>query len=272
LLAMAWVGTLIPLYRLLRERTPSPVGGGRRHTGQGGGASSPFAWVLFVALPLLLSGVALAILQLDRVADLWRTDYGSIVLATLVVAAVLLFVALRNRWRLAGPAAKDSSQARSRARHGLGTELILAVGLLSVVSLWRFAPPPRNHVAASAPHGPVIDLEDRTVRALIELPPQGAAGPWRIQPISIDGLPLEPQRVTLTLGNPQAGLDPIQYAAQRQPDGRWRVDPPALAVGGQWHIQVDVWVGDFRQITLQGDLTLPKPQAPAAVAGHPAKQ
>ncbi|CAM5208390.1 hypothetical protein CDEF62S_03409 [Castellaniella defragrans] len=65
---------------------------------------------------------------------------------------------------------------------------------------------------------------------------------------------------------------PDRFPLYTQPDGRWRVELPALSAGGQWHIQVDVWVGDFKQITLQGDLTLPRPeaQAPAAAASHPA--
>jgi copper transport protein len=266
LIAMIWVGALLPLYRLLHAQAsarPDPRRPSERWPGL---ALNPFAWVLLVALPLILSGLVLGFLRLGRVSGLLHTNYGNVLLAALILAAVLFFVAARNRWRLAAPGLRESLQARARARRGLGTELILAAGLLSVVSLWHFAPPPQDQVIVNEPSGPIVSLENRAVRALVELPLL-AAGPWRIEVISIDGAPLNPQRVALTLGNPGAGVEPVEYIALRQPDGRWRVDLPALSAAGQWHVRVDVWVGDFEQVTLQGNVTLPKELAPSGAPG-----
>ncbi|WP_291773078.1 copper resistance protein CopC [Castellaniella sp.] len=269
LIAMIWVGTLLPLYRLLHAQVPARPDARRPSERWPGLALNPFAWVLLVALPLILSGLVLGFLRLGRVSGLLHTNYGNVLLATLILAVVLFFVAVRNRWRLAAPELRESFQARARARRGLGTELILAAGLLSVVSLWHFAPPPHDQAVVNEPSGPIVALENRAVRALVELP-RLAAGPWRIEVISIDGVPLNPQRVVLTLGNPGAGVEPVEYVALRQPDGRWRVDLPALSAAGQWHVQVDVWVGDFKQVTLQGTVTLPKGPAPlGAPVGRP---
>lgn len=266
LIAMIWVGALLPLYRLLCAPVPARSDNRRRSERWPGLALNPLAWAALVALPLVLSGLALGFLQLGRVSGLLHTNYGNVLLAALILAVALFFVAVRNRWRLAAPELRESSQARARARRGLGTELILAAGLLSVVSLWHFAPPPHDQVIVREPPGPTIALENRAIRALVEMP-RLDAGPWRIEVISIDGVPLNPQRVVLTLGNPGAGVAPVEHVALRQPDGRWRVDLPALSASGQWQIRVDVWVGDFRQITLQGDLTPPKGSAPPAAPG-----
>jgi copper transport protein len=262
--ALAWVGALVPLYRMAHPQTASGRSGG-----QPPGRVHPLAWALGVAVPIVLSGLALAFLRLRHWTDLLHTDEGSVLLGTLVLAAVLLVVALRNRWRLAASGPRDSVQAQARLRRGLGTEIILAVGALSVAALWHVTPPTAGRVAVDEPHGPVIALENREVRALVALPAPGAAV-WCIQVISIDGATLDPQRVTLTLGDPSAGVDPEEHAAQRQPDGRWRVDLPVPPEGGQWHVRVDVWVGDFNQITLQRDLALPRRPEPAPAAGvHP---
>lgn len=268
LMAMIWVGPLLPLYRMMHAQAPAGSDPRRRSEGWPGLVLSPSAWVLLVALPLLLSGLMLGFLQLGRVSGLLHASYGNVLLAALILAVVLLPVAARNRWRLTATGLRESVQARARARRGLGTELILAAGLLSIVSLWHFVPPPHGQVIVSEPAGPTIALENRAVRALVELP-RLDAGPWRIEVISINGAPLNPQRVVLTLGNPGAGVEPAEHVALRQPDGRWRVDLPALSAPGQWHVSVDVWVDDFKQVTVQGDLTVPKsPVPPAAPSGR----
>ncbi|HEX7388434.1 MAG TPA: copper resistance protein CopC [Castellaniella sp.] len=263
LIAMIWVGALVPLYRRLQPLGQPGQAASRRHGAPESrfGLSAP-AWLLLVALPLVVTGLALAILQLGRWQDLWQTDFGSVLLMVMVLAAVLLFVAVRNRVRLAACGPNKPLSVRTRVRRSLGTEIILSIGILSVVSLWHFAPPSHESVVAHEPQGPVFALENQTARALIELPLQGA-GAWRIQVISIDGEPLDIQQVVLTLGNPEAGIAPEEHEALRQPDGRWRVDLPALTAAGPWQVTVMARVGVFRQITLQRDLVLPKPVVPA---------
>lgn len=271
LAAMAWLGALVPWYRWLHPLGQPSAARLSRSAGSEPDTSSAALgrWGVGAAL-LVVTGLPVAILQLGHWRDLWQTDFGSVLVVVGVVGLALLFVAGRNRMRMAAAGRQPSVSTQSRIRRGLGTEIILAVGLLGIVALWRFAPPSQESVAARLPQGPVITLEDRTTRALVELPLLNA-GAWRIQLISIDGAPLNPQRVVLTLKNPEAGVAPMQYQALRQPDGRWRVDVAALTAPGPWQVVIDVWVGEFRQVVLQQDVVLPRPAASAPAAG-PAHQ
>lgn len=274
--AIAWVGFLLPAYRSIRLTAGSSGSGRassvprRRSTDTAGLLRQSTAWSGLAIALVLASGLGLVLLQVRHPMDLLRTDYGNVLLAKLVLVVVLLLMAVRARWVLAAPALQGTIRARSRLRRSIGTQIILVAGILSVVSLWRLAPPAHHVVQAEEPHGPTITLENRQARALIDLPAH-PAGPWRIQVISIDGVPLNPQRVVLTLSNPAAGLDPVDHDTVRQADGRWRVDLAALPTGGQWHVEVRVFTSNFDVMSLQRDLVLPEYliPPPAAAPGGP---
>jgi len=271
--AVAWVGFLLPAYRTIHSNIGSAVPGRsssvpgiRRADDTARRLRQSTAWSGLAIILVLASGLGLTLLQMRHPGDLLHTDYGNVLLAKLVLVAVLLIMAMRARWVLAGRAMEGTIRARSRLRRSMGTQIILAAGILSVVSLWRLAPPTHDMARIEEPHGPTVSLENRQARALVELPAK-AAGPWRIQVISIDGVALDPQRVVLTLSNPAAGLDPVDHDTVRQPDGRWRVDLLALPAGGQWRVQVRAFISDFDVVTLQRDLDLPENLAPQSPAG-----
>lgn len=256
--AIAWAGALIPLYRVVTARQARPDAPDL--------ALAPLAHfskrIVWVVVLLILSGLLLMRLQLNGPGDLLQTDYGNVLLTKLVLVALVLLLAA-NRWRLTAAAQAGSAQARARLAQGIGSEIILLVGILAVVSLWHFTPPPDSRVALEEPPGATLVLEDRRVRALLEHPP--GAGPWRVRLISIDGGTLDPRRVTLGLSNPATGTQPIARTLLKQPDGRWRADLPELPAGGLWHVRLAILTDNFDQITLQRDADL----GPAATAIAP---
>lgn len=71
-----------------------------------GGGTVPallrFSRLISWILALLLSGIALTCLQLEDVDSLWRTDYGCILSAKLILVALLLIVGAINRYALTG--------------------------------------------------------------------------------------------------------------------------------------------------------------------------
>ncbi|MGB5805815.1 copper resistance D family protein, partial [Castellaniella sp.] len=248
--AAAWLGALVPLVRLL--------GAGRESTT----GLAPLAWfsrwITPVVAVLLASGAGLALLQLDRPADLWRTPYGIVLSVKLALVCGLLGIAAFNRWSCTRPALAGEMAARGRLRRSILIETLVALALLGGVSLWRFTPPPRSLDAAGASVqrlgegvAPFTLSNDRVYAAVMR-----SESAWIIVLGDPSGRPFEARGLTLTLSNPQAGIEPLRRETQRVGDGRWQVDMGFLPSSGigRWRVGVEILVDDFEQVTLEGPL------------------
>lgn len=245
LAAALWLGVFWPLLRELS--TPS------RH---------------LVALPrftrlapavvalLLLSGATLAWIQLDDWTALWRTAYGRLLSAKLVLVGVLLALGAWNRYRLTRPVHNGGEAARGSMRRIVAAELLLAIAVLCVVAAWRFTPPPRAlHAPATASRAQPALLTIRTASATAEV--NWRSGPARApEPLVIvlsapnrSSLPAKEVRVIFS--NPAAGIEPLVFAATRTPDASWRVELAALPPLTGWQLRIDALVSDFDRITLE---------------------
>lgn len=246
LTVLAWMGSLVPLARAL---APGPRDGApdllllARY-------SAAIPWV--VAL-LVASGIVLIGLQVDRPSDLWRSDYGRVLLAKLALVALLLLLAAVNRWRWTAPVLAGSRPALRALRRAMGGELVLAAAVLAVVALWRFTPPPRAADAAQVAQagaglGAPLLLQDDRLHARI-VPGTGSA-PWTLTLQTPQGKPFQAQDVTLVLANEEAGIGALRIAAGQVAPGRWQATVPALPPTGHWQPALVVLVDDFDQLRL----------------------
>jgi copper transport protein len=136
-----WIGALVPLLALLRERN-APVRGILQAWSAGAAIS---------VAALALTGGALAFVQVPTLAGLVETGYGRILLAKLAVVAVLLALAGANRFWLTPSFGRSGRRAEARLMTSTAAELALAAIVLGLVGLWRFTPPPRASMEAPAP-------------------------------------------------------------------------------------------------------------------------
>jgi copper transport protein len=81
--------------------------------------------------------------QLREPADLWRTAYGRILTAKLLLVVGLLALGAVNRWRWTGATLRGDMGALRVLVRNIRWETVLAIGILCAVALWRFTPPPR---------------------------------------------------------------------------------------------------------------------------------
>ena len=243
LTAAFWIGALLPLATALRD-------------GQGRSELLRFSRVIPLPLAVLLAtGAVLAVIQVRQVAALWTTNYGLILSGKLAVVCALLALAAINR-RLTPRAASGESRSVRLLVRSITIELVLAVLILALVASWRFTPPPRSLLAASAQPSHV-HIHAANAMADLRIEPPNATG-RRITITLLDGefRPLAAKEVVLTLSKPDAGIEPLRLPATRQGDASWQIEGLRLPMSGRWHGRVEILVNDFQKTTIEDELEL----------------
>jgi len=241
-----WVGALIPLAAALRN------GGGATALGRFANAI-PFAIGL-----LVVAGMTLATIQVERPEALWSTDYGRVLLAKLACVAVLFTLAGLNRWRYTAGAMAGDLKAARKLFLAVLVEFALVVVVLGLVSTWRFTPPPRALEAAAAQ--PVfVHIHTAKAMAVVTLTP-GHAGPVEasITVLTGDLGPLDAKEVTLELSDPAAGIEPIKRTARKTGDATWKVDDLTVPIAGHWSVDVAILISEFELVRLRDAVDIPK--------------
>ncbi|MGB5903956.1 MAG: CopD family protein [Xanthobacteraceae bacterium] len=238
-----WIGALLPLAFAMRSPRETAVNVLTRFS-----RAIPFA-----VAALLASGLLLATIQLKRLDALWTTDYGRVLAIKLALVAALLLLALWNRLWLT-PRIGNGGHARRLMRRSIFTELVLAVAIFGVVGLWRFTPPPRALVVANDDFFTHVHAE--RAMADVTLSP-GHAGPIRIavQLRTPDERLLNAKGLSVTLSNPEAGIEPATAEAQPAGEGQWRV-AMAAPVPGRWTLRLDILISDFDSLIVEAPLLI----------------
>jgi len=241
-----WLGALMPLAILVGQAK--------------GGALPALNRFSRVAVPvvalLVLSGLALAIVELENPSALVNTTYGLILLAKLVLVVVLLTLACLNRYRLT-PALAANPGASWPLRRSILLECATTLAILAVVAFWRFTPPPRS-LLPETPLAVHIHTEKAMFQVLIS-PGKTGQNDFVLQLMNGDGTRLEAKEAKLTLSLPGRGVADMEHQATLGPDGYWHVRNAPLPLSGRWHMRVDALVGDFDQISLEDDVDIASP-------------
>ena len=240
-----WIGSLLPLIAAVRadarDRAPARF-------------SRAIPYPLTV---LVITGVTLAVVQLDRVDALWTTGYGIVLSCKLLAVLALLALAAANRYALVPRLEGHAGVSARRLVTSIRLELVIAVTILALVAFWRFTPPPR----ALALAGPQISIHFHGERAMAQI--EVAAVRGRGAHVSLEVLdgelrPLAAKEVTLAFSNPAAGIEPVRRTAISEGDSRWRVDDLRIPIAGRWRLRVEILISDFEKVVLEDDVDLPR--------------
>jgi len=242
-----WIGALVPLAAMAwRPAQPMlPVLNRFSHA------------AIFVVTMLVLSGLALAIVQLGSFGALIDSQYGIILSIKLTLVAALLGLAALNRFRLTSALAINPQNIRPLRRSFL-TECIIAVAILAVVAGWRFTPPPRVLAAAAVPPLAIHIHTDKAMFQVLVSPGKVGVDDFVLQLMNGEGTPLPAREATLTLSLPERGIEPFERKAVLGADGHWSVRDVAIPFAGRWHLRIDALVTDFERITLEDDFAVPE--------------
>ncbi|MFL6807875.1 MAG: copper resistance D family protein, partial [Bradyrhizobium canariense] len=241
-----WIGALAPLVAMLSKRPAATLPVVNR-----------FARIAApVVGALALTGLALAIVQLENPSALVETRYGLILSMKLALVLVLLALAALNRFRLT-PALAGDHKAAPALKRSIVLECATTLGIFAVVAGWRLTPPPRTIV----PETPLA-IHIHTDRAMFQVlvsPGKAGIDDFVLQLMTGEGAVLEAKEVTLTLSLPERGIEPMERNASLGPDSYWHVRKVELPFAGRWHVRIDALVTDFEKITLEDELEVAAP-------------
>lgn len=208
-------------------------------------------------MPLLVSGAVLAVIQLGWPGPAWASPYGIILATKLLLAAILFGLASWNRWVLTVPATNGDLAARTHMRWSIMGEMVLAIAILGLASGWRFTPPPRSLVTIEEAVAATLVLEGDGVTAEVTIAPPGRASRGALITLhQIGGSPLAARSVVLSLAQPELGIQPIKTDAVLTGEGTWSIEQLLIPVAGQWAVEVQVRVSDFKLVRLKGSLEI----------------
>jgi copper transport protein len=241
-----WVGALTPLAAMARRRSSDLL--------------RALRWFSRGAVPVVglvaLTGLTLAIVQLQDLRALVDTSYGIILLVKLALVVVLLGFALLNRVLVTPALAADPDNDTMPLLGSILIECVLAVAILAAVAGWRFTAPPRA-LAASIPAPLAIHIHtDAAMFQVLISPGKVGTDNFVLQLMNGDGSPFEAKEVTLTLSLPERSIEGLERKAMLGADTYWHVRNVALPLPGHWHMRIEALVTDFQKVTLEDDFEL----------------
>jgi copper transport protein len=241
-----WVGALLPLMALARGPVQTLLAALNRFSR----AAVPVVGVL------VLTGLVLAIIQLESFRALVDTRYGWILSAKSALVLGLLGLAALNRFRLT-PALQSGSSTTRPLLRSIAIECAVVVGILALVAGWRFTPPPRSLVSAAHPPLVLHIHSDKVMFQVLVSPGTTGTDTVVLQIMSGDFGPLQAKEVSLILSQPERGIEPFERPAVREADGNWIARNVPIPFAGRWRVRVDALVTDFEKVTLEDELDVP---------------
>jgi copper transport protein len=241
-----WLGALVPLVAIVWQQPKLSLPVVRRFS----------AVAIPVVAVVVLAGLTLAVVQLERFGALVDTTYGVILSIKLALVATLLGLAALNRFRLTPALARGPRASRPLAR-SIAAECVAATAILLLVAGWRFTPPPRTLVPET-PLAVHIHGERAMFQVLIS-PGKVGTDNFVLQLMHDDGSLLSAKEAALSLSMPDRGIEAIERSAALGPEGFWHVRDVPLPVAGRWHMRIDALVTDFEKVTLEDDFDVPVP-------------
>ena len=205
---------------------------------------------------LLGSGAALAATQAfgSRPAGATAWDLALAIKLALVVAVTGL--AAFSRYRFTSPALTGDPLAIRVLKRTICAEIVLAVLILAVASVWRVTPPPASLALVAEPRFQIHVHGIDAMASLVIAPARVGPVHVRLEPKTADMSPLDVKDVSLALIAEGEGVQPVRFQLRQASPYVWEANGVILPSPGIWKLHVDLLIDDFRRVRLDALLSL----------------
>lgn len=234
----AWTGALLPLSAAMLG--PNRAAAVDRFSRR----------ILAIVAAILLSGLVLAVVQVQRFEALTTTEYGRVLLIKMAWVLALFVLAAINRYCLTKKVTANEASSVNSLRRVIASEVALVLLVFGTAALWRFTPPPRALFMAAAQPAYVHIHTEKAMAELTFTPGRVGSVAVSISLLNGDFGPLPAKALRIGLSNPEAGIEPIERQAVRADDGTWRVKELAIPAAGRWTVELEVLISDFEMLRL----------------------
>ncbi|MDX3807243.1 MAG: copper resistance D family protein, partial [Bosea sp. (in: a-proteobacteria)] len=207
--------------------------------------------ILTIVAAILLSGLVLAVVQVQRFEALTTTEYGRVLLIKMAWVLALFALAALNRYWLTNKVKANEASCVNILRRLILGEVALVLLVFGTAALWRFTPPPRALFMAAAQPAYVHIHTEKAMAEVTFTPGRVGSVAVSISLLNGDFDPLLAKELRIGLSNPGAGIEPIERQAVRADDGTtWRVKDLAIPTAGRWTVELEVLISDFEMLRL----------------------
>jgi len=247
-----WLGSLAPLLFVLREAGTGRHGVFRRFSDFG----------TAIVPQLILAGIILAVLQIQRADAFFNSAYGLILALKLALVGLLLVIAICNRWILMPEMAENIAGHTGRFRRAIQGELALGFAILVVTAFLSQTVPPRSTlehevaaIDAARDTGQTVLVVAHDRKAVVAVTPaRPGRNTIRVRILDNDDGVIDPMDVAVDLFNTDAGIEPLQRRLEGVADGYFELTGPELAVAGRWTIRIDALINDFEKAIFETEI------------------
>jgi copper transport protein len=262
LLATAfWMGALFPL-----QRATAVLG-----VVEAGALMTRFSrlGVLAVAATLA-SGVVISWVQLAGPSNLFGNDYGESLVRKLVIVAIVIGIALYNKFRLTPALERGDAGSPARIRRSIRIEYAMYVLVVGAAMSLTLPTPPRATVAQTDAAGAAAStgMAGEGFKATV----QSAEG----YSVEIDLSPARPGENMLmaTIRDPAgtvltelaalevvialeaAGISDVRIKGENVGNGMWHAMIQEMLIPGDWTMSVEAYVTDFDKVSFTTAVTI----------------
>ncbi len=236
---------------------------------------------LLAAAALVASGIVSSLMQV-AIPEALGTPYGSVLIAKIVLAFVLLAIATYNMLSVA-KRLKTRREAASTLKRSVAAESAIAV-LALLAAAWMASLEParqyaeRNGIGIDESVSQMIEIDGATAHVSLE---PGEVGPnsLSIELADLDGAPLDStEEVRARVKFLDQDFGEPYLPAERIDDGRWLMEDVQIGVAGAYQIEVNVTRSDSfdsriafrfsaRSTALASDLIRPDPNTSYLLLG-----
>jgi copper transport protein len=228
LTAAFWAGSLVALLAIVIRHPSAEAALVLRRFSRLG------IWAVAV---LLVAGATFALLQLASVADLVGSLYGWLILGKVALLALLVALALLNRFRFLPMLEQGAPAAAARLRWSIASEVGLIACVVAVTGLLVQTPPPHTAAAARSGFAQKVSHAGHFAEVAVN-PARAGTNTIGVRFIDAQGQPFDPDEVLVDVSNQAAGVEPATRPMRRSGPAAYTRVGSELAFPGIWTIEI----------------------------------